>query len=51
MGMAGASCTAVGLGMGNFLIMCIGVQFVVNGILGIATDPEILRGIKHTLAH
>lgn len=35
----------------GFLIMCIGVQFVVNGILGIATDPEILRGIKHTLAH
>lgn len=33
----------------GFLIMCIGVQFVVNGILGIATDPELLRGIKHTL--
>lgn len=35
----------------GFLIMCIGVQFVVNGILGIATDPELLRGIKQTLAH
>lgn len=35
----------------GFLIMCIGVQFVVNGILGIATDPEVLRGIKQTLAH
>lgn len=35
----------------GFLIMCIGVQFVVNGILGIATDPELLRGIKHTLTH
>ncbi|MBI5424039.1 MAG: MarC family NAAT transporter [Opitutae bacterium] len=35
----------------GFLIMCIGVQFVVNGILGIATDPEVLRGIKHTLSH
>ncbi|MBX3737080.1 MAG: MarC family NAAT transporter [Candidatus Didemnitutus sp.] len=35
----------------GFLIMCIGVQFVVNGILGIATDPETLRGIKQTLAH
>ncbi|WP_415909070.1 MarC family NAAT transporter [Oleiharenicola sp. Vm1] len=35
----------------GFLIMCIGVQFVVNGILGIATDPEVLRGIKATLAH
>jgi len=35
----------------GFLIMCIGVQFVVNGILGIATDPEVLRGIKQTLTH
>jgi multiple antibiotic resistance protein len=34
----------------GFLIMCIGVQFVVNGILGIATDPDVLRGIKATLA-
>ncbi len=34
----------------GFLIMCIGVQFVVNGILGVATDPELLRGIKATLA-
>lgn len=33
----------------GFLIMCIGVQFVVNGILGVATDPEVLRGIKATL--
>jgi multiple antibiotic resistance protein len=33
----------------GFLIMCIGVQFVVNGILGIATDPELLRGIKSAL--
>jgi multiple antibiotic resistance protein len=34
----------------GFLIMCIGVQFVVNGVLGIATDPELLRGIKAMLA-
>lgn len=34
----------------GFLIMCMGVQFVVNGILGIATDPEMLRGIKASLA-
>lgn len=34
----------------GFLIMCIGVQFVVNGVLGIATDPELLRGIKQALA-
>lgn len=33
----------------GFLIMCIGVQFVVNGILGIATNPELLRAIKATL--
>jgi multiple antibiotic resistance protein len=33
----------------GFLIMCMGVQFVVNGILGIATDPELLRGIKSVL--
>lgn len=34
----------------GFLIMCIGVQFVVNGVLGIATDPELLRGIRAALA-
>lgn len=33
----------------GFLIMCIGVQFVVNGVLGIATDPELLHGIKAAL--
>jgi multiple antibiotic resistance protein len=34
----------------GFLIMCIGVQFVVNGVLGIATSPELLRSIKSVLA-
>ena len=34
----------------GFLIMAIGVQFVVNGVLGIATDPELLRGIRNVLA-
>ena len=34
----------------GFLIMCIGVQFVVNGVLGIATDPELLRSIREALA-
>ena len=34
----------------GFLIMCMGVQFVVNGVLGIATDPELLRGIRQVLA-
>jgi multiple antibiotic resistance protein len=30
----------------GFLIMCVGVQFVVNGVLAIATDPELLRGLR-----
>ena len=34
----------------GFLIMSMGVQFVVNGALAIATDPELLRGIKSILA-
>ncbi len=34
----------------GFLIMCIGVQFVVNGVLGIATDPQLLRSIRDALA-
>lgn len=34
----------------GFLIMSIGVQFVVNGVLGIATDPEFLRTIRTVLA-
>lgn len=33
----------------GFLIMCIGVQFIVNGVLNIATDPELLRGIRGAL--
>lgn len=33
----------------GFLIMAIGVQFVVNGALGIATDPELLRSIRAVL--
>jgi multiple antibiotic resistance protein len=34
----------------GFLIMTMGVQFVVNGIIAIATDPELLRGIRDVLA-
>ena len=30
----------------GFLILCIGIQFVVNGILNIATDPVLIRGIR-----
>jgi multiple antibiotic resistance protein len=33
----------------GFLIMSIGVQFVVNGVLGIATDPGLLRSIRSAL--
>lgn len=33
----------------GFLIMCMGVQFVVNGVINIATDPELLRVIKAAL--
>lgn len=33
----------------GFLLMTMGVQFVVNGVLGIATDPALLRGIKTLL--
>lgn len=31
----------------GFLLLCIGVQFIVNGVVGIATDPELLRAV-HT---
>ena len=34
----------------GFLIMSIGVQFVVNGVINIATDPELLGIIKTALA-
>lgn len=33
----------------GFIILCIGIQFVVNGVLGIVTDPAILHGIRDTL--
>jgi len=26
--------------------LCIGIRFIVNGILGIATDPAIVRRIR-----
>lgn len=34
----------------GFLLMSMGVQFVVNGVLAIATDPDLLRGIKLLLS-
>ncbi|MBI2496848.1 MAG: NAAT family transporter [Opitutae bacterium] len=36
--------------MMGFLIMCMGVQFVVNGVINIATDPELLGVIQAALA-
>jgi multiple antibiotic resistance protein len=33
----------------GFLILCIGIQFVVNGIVGVATDPAIVRAIRAAL--
>jgi len=33
----------------GFLLMALGVQFVVNGVLGIATDPALLRSIQAAL--
>jgi multiple antibiotic resistance protein len=36
----------------GFLLLCVGIQFVVNGVLGVATDPELIRNIRDAaLAH
>jgi multiple antibiotic resistance protein len=45
-GQAGMNALAKVMG---FLLLCIGIQFIVNGILGIATDPTLLRGIRDAL--
>jgi multiple antibiotic resistance protein len=29
----------------GFLILCVGIQFVVNGVLAVATDPALIRAI------
>lgn len=34
----------------GFLLMSMGVQFIVNGVLAIATDPSLLRTIKTVFA-
>ena len=34
----------------GFIILCIGIQFVVNGVIGVATDPVLIKGIRDTLA-
>ena len=33
----------------GFLLLCIGIQFIVNGVIGIATDPVLLRSIRDSL--
>ena len=33
----------------GFLILCIGIQFVVNGMVGILTEPALVRGIRDAL--
>jgi multiple antibiotic resistance protein len=30
----------------GFLLLCVGIQFVVNGVLGIATDPVLIHAIR-----
>jgi len=34
----------------GFLILCVGIQFVVNGVSAIVTDPEFLHRIRDALA-
>lgn len=33
----------------GFIILCIGIQFVVNGVKGIATDPEFIHAIRDSV--
>jgi len=33
----------------GFLLLCIGVQFIVNGAISIATDPALLQSIRSGL--
>jgi multiple antibiotic resistance protein len=33
----------------GFLIVCIGIQFVVNGALEIATDPALIRAVRQAM--
>jgi len=34
----------------GFLLLCIGIQFVVNGVIGIATDPAFLHQLRRAFA-
>jgi len=33
----------------GFLLLCIGIQFVVNGVVGVLTDPSLLEPLKAVL--
>ncbi len=33
----------------GFLILCIGIQFVVNGLTAVATDPAVLKAVREAL--
>lgn len=33
----------------GFLLLCIGVQFVVNGVTGVLTDPELVKSLHDML--
>lgn len=36
--------------MMGFLLLCIGVQFIVNGVLGVITEPEVMRALGEGMA-
>jgi multiple antibiotic resistance protein len=33
----------------GFLILCVGVQFIVNGVIGVASSPELINGILQVI--
>lgn len=33
----------------GFILLCIGIQFIVNGIIGVASSPELIKGILETI--
>lgn len=33
----------------GFLILCVGVQFIVNGVIGVASSPELINGIMNAI--
>ena len=33
----------------GFLLVCVGIQFVVNGIIGVAAEPTVIRAIRDAL--